>query len=419
MIRLRELQHHVVQFGTLIAILICPTADSLAQDAPQQVVARVQLKAPNNKEMPVFAEKGDLLAVVKIEDGKFLVQTSNDRRAWLSGDEVIPLSDAVPVFNELLLEDNKDPWLYVSRAMAYGARGEKSSEIADYNRAIDGGLKSPSVWVNRGVAYATSGQLDKAIADYDEAIRRGFEDSSVYMNRAVAYLSNNQPKQAAEDFSKVILKQPEDVFAHYQRAIAHQQLQMWDAAIADFSQVLKLQPKNVGALSSRGFTHYLKGDPAKAVDDFSVVIQLNPKSALAYNNRGYNRQMLGQYRQALADYDQAISLSPQYPLAWQNKAWLLATCPQEAIRDGKTALAAAQTAGQLREWKVLADLKSLAAAYAEIGEFEQAVRAQQKAVDMSEGDAKSAEQELLKLYQAGTPFRFAPPSTGERGPSGP
>jgi hypothetical protein len=70
---------------------------------------------------------------------------------------------------------------------------------------------------------------------------------------------------------------------------------------------------------------------------------------------------------------------------------------------------AAKKAGGLREWKVISDVKSLAAAYAESGDFDRAVEWQKKAVAMAEGDGKTAEAELLKMYEAETPFRFAPP----------
>jgi tetratricopeptide (TPR) repeat protein len=99
-------------------------------------------------------------------------------------------------------------------------------------------------------------------------------------------------------------------------------------------------------------------------------------------------------------------------LAYQNKAWLLATCPEEKIRDGKTAIAAAQKAGELREWKAITDIKSLAAAYAETGDFEKAIEWQKKAIEMAQGESKSGEEEMLKLYEAKSPFRFAPPAAG-------
>jgi tetratricopeptide (TPR) repeat protein len=394
----------------IVAVIVascCIVAE--AQEVGEQVVARINLKSPDNKENPVFAEQGELMTVLEVKDKALLVKTSLNRRGWIRTADAVGLPQAAPIYDELIKKEPKEPWHYVSRAMVWNLRGEKEREIVDLDRAIALGAKGSTVWVNRGAAHATSGDYDKAIADYDQAIKLGFTDPTVYMNRAVAYMAKNEPQKAIDDFSRVIEKQPESLFALLQRGVAQQALQNYDKAIDDFTAVLKLDPENLQAINNRGFTYYLKNDPKKAVEDFTVAIGLNPNSALAYNNRGFNRQMFGDYDGAIKDFDKAIELAPKYALAYQNKAWLLATCPEEKVRDGKAAIAAAQKAGELREWKAITDIKSLAAAYAETGDFDKAVEWQKKAIAMAEGDAKSGEEEMLKLYEAKAPFRFAPP----------
>jgi tetratricopeptide (TPR) repeat protein len=391
------------------AMVVSVTSAALAQEPGEQVVARINLKAPDNKENPIFAEQGELMSVIEAKDNSLLVKTAHDRRGWIRAADAIALPKAIPVFDELIKREPKEPAHFAMRAMIWNMRGEKERELADLDKAIDLGAAGSTVWVNRGAAHATAGEYDKAIADYDKAIKLGFTDTTVYMNRAVAYMSKNEAQKAIDDFSKVIEKQPDSHFALLQRGVAYQSLQNYDKAIDDFTAVLKLDPENPQAVNNRGFTYYLKNEPKKAVADFTVAIALNPKSGLAYNNRGFNRQMFGDYAGAIDDFNKAIELSPKYALAYQNKAWLLATCPDEKIRDGKTAIAMAQKAGELREWKAITDIKSLAAAYAETGEFEKAIEWQKKAIGLAEGEGKSGEEEMLKLYEAKLPFRFAPP----------
>jgi tetratricopeptide (TPR) repeat protein len=126
---------------------------------------------------------------------------------------------------------------------------------------------------------------------------------------------------------------------------------------------------------------------------------------MAYNNRGYNRQLLAAYKEALADFDKAIQLAPEYGLAYQNKAWLLATCADDKMRNGKQAVTAATKACELREWKMPSDWKALAAAYAETGDFANALKWQRKVVDAEEGEAKQLEQTILALYEKQEPYR--------------
>ena len=398
-------------FVVLFALpLVC--APTFAQEEePQQLVARVRLTSPNNKEKPVFAEPGDILMVVELKDDLALVQSAEGRRANVRRQDVVELSKSKPLYDELIKEDPQNGGLYASRAMVYTLLEDRQQVIADLNAAMRLGVKTPSLWINRGAAYATLGEFDKAIADYSAAIKAGYKHPSVYVNRAVAQLAKGEAKLASDDLTVALKEDPKNEFALMQRGVAYQRQQAWDQAIADFTAVYNMDKKNIEAISSRGFTHYLKGDGKNAVADFTTAIKINPESALAYNNRGFNRQTIGQYKEAIADFDKAIELEPKYALAFQNKAWLLATCPDEKIRDGKRAIEAAMKAGELREWKAVTDVKSLAAAYAEVGDFEKAVEWQKKAVDMIENEeAKSGEQELLKLYQNKAPFRFSPPA---------
>jgi len=385
---------------------------STGAQEPEQVVARIRLNSPKNKENPVFAEAGDVLTVLERQEETVLVQTPSGRRGNVRAQDVIPLAQSRKLYDDLIQKEPKNASLYASRALVWSIANDKQKVISDLTKAIQLGLQTPSVYINRGAAYATSGEYDRAIADYDKAIEKGYDHPSVFINRAVAHFAKGDANKAAEDFTRALEKNPKDEFARMQRGVAYQRLGQWDKAIADFNALIKMDEQNVEAISSRGFTHYLKGDSKQAVEDFTRVIELNPQSALAYNNRGYNRQVIGQYEKALADFNKAIELDPDYALAYQNKAWLLATCPDADIRDGKRAIAAAKKAGELRDWKAITDIKSLAAAYAEVGEFDKAVQWQKKAVDMAEGEAKTAEQELLKLYQAEAPFRFAAPPGG-------
>src|SRR5262249_49421907 len=66
--------------------------------------------------------------------------------------------------------------------------------------------------------------------------------------------------------------------------------------------------------------------------------------------------------------------------AYRFLAQLLATCPDDKVRDGKRAVQYATTACELTDWKVPSCLETLAAAYAEAGQFEEAIRYQTRAL---------------------------------------
>ena len=123
------------------------------------------------------------------------------------------------------------------------------------------------------------------------------------------------------------------------------------------------------------------------------------------------------YAEALADCDELIRLYPDLPWAYQRRAWILATCPDAKIRDGKLAIAAATRAAELTNWKDARGLATLAAAYAEAGDFASAVRWQQRGLELEQEFLKrfpppgggmvapSVVEGRLVLYKAGKPFR--------------
>jgi tetratricopeptide (TPR) repeat protein len=142
--------------------------------------------------------------------------------------------------------------------------------------------------------------------------------------------------------------------------------------------------------------------------DYDEAIRLDPNYAIAFSRRGRCLRNLGDYDQALAGYTEAIRLDPELVEAYSGAAWLLATCPDDAHRDGAKAFQYAAKACQLSQWSDGDAIDSLAAAYAESGDFAKAVEYEQKAILLA-GEQADDYQNRLELYQARQPYRQAPP----------
>tara|TARA_B100000809_G_scaffold264400_1_gene320130 strand:- start:1290 stop:1601 length:312 start_codon:yes stop_codon:yes gene_type:complete len=101
----------------------------------------------------------------------------------------------------------------------------------------------------------------------------------------------------------------------------------------------------------------------------------------------------------------AIELNPDYAKAHNNFALLLATCPDDKYRDGEKAVSIARRSCELLGWDNPSVLDTLSAAYAERGQFAEAIKWQTKAIELAPAGGKAVLQSRLQLYEAGKPYR--------------
>lgn len=93
-------------------------------------------------------------------------------------------------------------------------------------------------------------------------------------------------------------------------------------------------------------------------------------------------------------------------------AWLQATSSVADLRNGAKAVEFATNACEQTNWKNADYVNTLAAAYAEVGDFDSAVKWQKEAINLltekESSDWQAGFEGRLKLYQSGKPFREAP-----------
>jgi len=261
--------------------------------------------------------------------------------------------------------------------------------------------------LGRGEGYAKKKEYDKAIAEYTNAIELEPEYVCAYIRRGFAYVEKTEYDKAIADCTKAIELNSKCPCAYTERGYAYRMKREYDRAIADYTRAIELKPRYVQAYINRAFAYAEKKEYDKAIVDCIRAIELNPKDTWAYMERGYAYKKKREYDRAIADYSRAIELDPKYASAYSNLAWLLATCPEDGVRDGKKAVEHATKACELSEWKNLGKLDTLAAAKAESGDFKDAVKWQKKALDLGYDGNKEAEKarQRLKLYEEGQPYR--------------
>jgi tetratricopeptide (TPR) repeat protein len=214
--------------------------------------------------------------------------------------------------------------------------------------------------------------------------------------------------QAVAFYTQEILKNPSSWNAYLYRGFVWDVKHEYDKAIADYSQAIQLYPLWANTFNNRGWTWHRKKAYDKAIADYSEAIRLDPKCVLAIANRGLAWQDKRDYYKALVDYNRAVKVDPSYARGYTARAWLYATCPDKKFRDGKLAVESATRACDLTGWKEADKLAVLAAAYAERGDFDKAVKWQEKAITLFlDLEDRKKGLERLSLYKDKKPCRLA------------
>ncbi len=251
---------------------------------------------------------------------------------------------------------------------------------------------------------------DEALADLDEAIRLDPECAHAYADRGVIRGRRAEYDKAFADLDEAVRLEPDWSQPHADRGAAWAAKGEYDKALAELNEAIRLDPENPRAYANRGGVWVKMNRLDKALADLDDAVRLEPRNAEFRVNRARVREEKGQRDKALTDLDEAIRLDPDNPQAHNGCAWIRATCPDAKLRDGKQAVAAATRACELTGWKEPGLLDTLAAACAESGDFDAAIRWQTKAAAMvPDGKDRSEYQARLKLYRSKTPYREGKP----------
>jgi tetratricopeptide (TPR) repeat protein len=156
--------------------------------------------------------------------------------------------------------------------------------------------------------------------------------------------------------------------------------------------------------NNRGTAFGEKGEYDQAISHFNNAIEINPRYIKAYNNRGIVYRLKGQYDKAISDFNKAIEINPLDAEGYNNLAWLFATAKAPGFRNGKKAVDLALKACELSEWRNAEYVDTLAAGYARAGDFDNAVRWQEKALGYPKLARPSEFQQRLNFYQERKPW---------------
>lgn len=208
--------------------------------------------------------------------------------------------------------------------------------------------------------------------------------------------------------------------AHNNLAVLLQRRGQLDDAISHYRQAIEIRSNsgearhNVGIARARanlGGALLRKGDLDQAIAECEMALKLRPANADAHTNLGSALLQKGLAGEAILHYETALQSAPASVSALNNLAQIFATSRDAKFRNGSRAILLAEQADQYSNRKNPAFVRTLAAAYAEFGQFDKAISAAERALKLSitQGDSALANDLRLDidLYRVKLPRRDA------------
>ena len=321
-----------------------------------------------------------------VRDALASFQCNDPEVPFLAGVAALKAKDydrAIAALSEAVRLDLRYEDANANLAEARLAKGDVDGALATLNNLLYFHPKNLQAWLARASIWSEKAETDRAIADYTVAIDLGRDPRSGGLSALAR-----------------------DPLPFVQRGDLWYGKKRYDEAIADYTAAIEIAPRVPSYLIRRGNARDDNRQFAKALEDYNAAIALDPDSTLAYKERGVAWENQGAYDKAIADLATALRLAPENPRALGSLAWIRATCPIASFRNGRAAVDAAQQACRLTNWKDARLLDTLAAAYAELGEFNDAVQTQQRAQSLFTADDKRKEGlARLELYKRRQPYR--------------
>jgi tetratricopeptide (TPR) repeat protein len=244
---------------------------------------------------------------------------------------------------------------------------------------------------------------------WQTTLERNSDSWMAHNNFGFNLIKQSKTDEAIIHFKKALELKPDFFDAHYNLGNAYIKKGKLAEATAELITALRLQPKDIKAQETLSDALLKSGKPMEAIPYCEAVVAVKPADAHAHFTLGWACQAAKRPEEALAYYKEAVRLAPDSPQCLNALAWIYATSAKAAIRNGAEAVRLAEQAAQITQRQNTQLLDTLAAAYAEAGRFDEAVKTTEEiraqAISTHDTGAADTAELRLNLYKMKKPYR--------------
>jgi arylsulfatase A-like enzyme/Flp pilus assembly protein TadD len=337
----------------------------------------------------------------------------------------------------------EEPIGHLNLGMVLASLKRFDEALVYYDKAVEMVPEQVSAHLHRGTTLRLLGRYEEAVASVNEALRLDPALIAAHTQLAMVRYQMGQKDEAIAGLESAIAELPGEPMLYYRRAQMAADAGDLKEAGEWLARVVQLRSESAAAWQMLGANHRRQGELLKAVEYLRKAVELKPDYPRALIPLGMSLEGLGRNDEAIEIYRRVLELAPNSPLGYtrtaallaargdtadaidllrqglsvlpdhidiaNDLAWHLATAPDAYLRDGAEAVRLAQRASTMKGDESFNELDTLAAAYAEIGRFEDAVvtaeRALAVASQFNDPDLITQISARLELFRQGKPYR--------------
>jgi protein O-mannosyl-transferase len=372
-----------------------------------RIILLLTLAALTWKQCGTYANAETLWrATLALNPGSAMAHNNLSAALLVNGD----LDEAMLQSETVLATHPNDATAQANLGYALLKKGRLDEAIAHFQKALALQPNGAGACYHIGEAYLKKGQMDAAIHYFQMATQQQPDSAESFCNLGYALLQARRRAEAMAAYNQALALDPRYALAHNDLGNILLQLGRVDQAMDHFQQAAEILPGFAEAHFNMAEVFLARGRLDDAISQYKKSLEIRPGLAEAHYKLGNILAQQGREAGAVSQYESALQTRPDLARACNNLAWLLAAGPDPALRNGPRAVALAQRADQLYQGTNPVVLGTLAAAYAEAGQFGQAVKTIEKALPLAAGNAAlaGALEKQNALYKAGLPFHEPP-----------
>ncbi len=416
-------------------------------ELPDVYILEAKFQAlPGGEREDAIAALGEAIKLLQGQDQPKQLADCYVLRAQFVEDDERKLAD----YELALKADPKHIAARQGRALIYLTQGANEKAIADLLKLLEQDADNPGIAVELARALILSKKFDEAMKYCEEVIKLAPKATEGYKLRAQLRWIKDDTKGALEDLGEALSINPNDLSALLMRGRLYAAEKKDALAKADVDKALRLRPDLPQAIELRSILAAQKNNYADAIADIQTLLQSDPTNpeyrlqlatlyvgdkrprkaielittvidgiaddknpeqkeikSSALRARGDALLSVGKHAEAVKDYEEALKLDPEDTGVLNNLAWVLATSPDDAVRNPTRSLECGLKACELTKYEKPHILSTLAAGYAEKGDWETAIKWSSKAVELGAGEQMVDDQlkKELESYKEKKPWR--------------